>query len=236
MMELYTGTSGFAYKEWKGTFYPEDLKNDQMLPFYATHFRACEINNTFYRMPAEKTLLQWREQVSPEFRFVLKAPQRITHFTRLKEESREHVEYFATVARTLGPQLGPTLFQLPPNMKADLPRLEAFLEFLPADLRAAFEFRHASWFDDAVFDVLRAHSVALCIADTEDEQTPRVATTSDCGYLRLRRVAYTRADLESFAQWAHAQSWREAYVFFKHEDAGTGPRLAKEFAGIFQEL
>ena len=233
MTKLYTGTSGYAYKEWKGSFYPEKIKADDMLPFYASHFKACEINNTFYRMPAEKTLLQWVGQVPPEFRFILKAPQRITHFTRLKEESREPLEFFLRAAGSLGEQLGPILFQLPPNMKADLPRLVSFLGYLPAGVRAAFEFRHASWFDDAVFDALRAAGVALCIADTDDEQTPRVATTADWGYLRLRRVLYSPEELVSFADWVKQQSWSETFVFFKHEDAGTGPRLAKEFAALF---
>lgn len=233
-MDLFTGTSGYAYKEWKGSFYPEKMKNSEMLPFYASHFRACEINNTFYRMPAETVLLQWMEQVPPSFRFVLKAPQRITHFTRLKEESREPLEYFAKTARTLGAQLGPVLFQLPPNLKVDVARLQAFLGFLPADIRAAFEFRHASWFDDAVFDALRAHGAALCIADTDDEQTPKVATTTEWGYLRLRRVEYAAGELNEFARWVAAQSWKETYVFFKHEDAGTGPRLAKQFDEIFR--
>lgn len=233
-MNLFTGTSGFAYKEWKGSFYPEDLKADQMLPYYAQHFRACEINNSFYRMPAEKTLLQWAELVPAGFRFILKAPQKITHFTRLKEESRQPLEFFLKVAHTLGAQLGPILFQLPPNMKADVPRLEAFLEFLPDNTKAAFEFRHASWFDDAVYEALRAKGAALCIADTEDEKTPRIATTSDWGYLRLRRVEYVPGDLEDFARWTRQQSWQDAYVFFKHEDAGTGPRLAKQFETIFK--
>ena len=233
MAQLYTGTSGYAYKEWKGAFYPEDLKNDQMLPYYASHFRACEINNSFYRVPAEKTLQQWAAQVPAEFRFILKAPQKITHFTRLKDESRETLEYFIKVAHSLGEQLGPILFQLPPNMKVDVARLDNFLGFMPKDVRAAFEFRHNSWFDDAVFDVLRSHNAALCIADTEDEQTPKVATVSDWGYLRLRRVEYSREDLVEFAKWAAAQSWQETFVFFKHEDAATGPRLAKEFVDIY---
>lgn len=233
-MNLFAGTSGYAYKEWRGSFYPEDLKADQMLPFYASHFKACEINNSFYRMPTEKFLLQWAGQVPPEFRFILKAPQKVTHFTRLKEESRQPLEFFITTARTLGAQLGPILFQLPPNMKADVPRLLAFLEFLPDHTKAAFEFRHASWFDDAVFETLRAKNAALCIADTEDEQTPRIATTRDWGYLRLRRVQYGPKDLEEFARWIRQQSWQDAYVFFKHEDAGTGPRLAKEFEEIFK--
>ena len=233
MMRLYTGTSGFAYKEWKGSFYPEDLKNDDMLSFYATQFRSVEINNSFYRMPAEKTLEQWTEQVPPEFRFVLKAPQRITHFTRLKEESKDPLEFFLKTAQTMGEQLGPLLFQLPPNVKADLPRLQNFLSWIPVGIRAAFEFRHNSWFDDAVFDALRSVNASLCIADTEDEQTPRVATATDWGYLRLRRVEYSADDVREWASWTRAQAWHQAFVFFKHEDAGTGPRLAKEFAEAF---
>jgi uncharacterized protein YecE (DUF72 family) len=231
--QLYTGTSGFAYKEWKGSFYPEDLPNDDMLRYYASHFRACEINNSFYRIPAEKTLRQWSEQVPAEFRFILKATQKITHFTRLKAEARDSLEYFIATARALSDQLGPILFQLPPNMKADVPRLSAFLDFMPVHVRAAFEFRHASWFDDAVFDVLRSKGAALCIADTEEQQTPKVATTTEWGYLRLRRVEYRPSDLADWARWLATQTWQDSYVFFKHEDAGTGPRLAKEFEKIF---
>lgn len=232
-MQLYTGTSGFAYKEWKGTFYPEDLRSDGMLSYYATHFRAVEINNSFYRMPAEKTLAQWSEQVPPHFRFVLKAPQRITHFTRLKQESQDPLGYFLKIAATLGPQLGPLLFQLPPNLKLDLPRLQTFLSWIPAHVRAAFEFRHSSWFEEPVYDALRAANAALCIADTEETQTPRVVTATDWGYLRLRRVAYSEADVAEWAGWTRAQAWSDAFVFFKHEDAGTGPRLAREFEAAF---
>ena len=232
-MQLFTGTSGFAYKEWKGTFYPQDIRNDDMLSYYASQFRSVEINNSFYRMPSEKTLQQWTEQVPAEFRFVLKAPQRITHFTRLKDESKDPLEFFLKTAATMGRQLGPLLFQLPPNLKLDLPRLQNFLTWIPAGIRAAFEFRHNSWFEDAVYDALRAANASLCIADTEEEQTPRVVTASDWGYLRLRRVEYSAADVEEWASWTRSQSWTEAFVFFKHEDAGTGPRLAKEFEAAF---
>ena len=231
-MKLFTGTSGFAYKEWKGAFYPEDLRNDDMLSYYASHFGSVEINNSFYRMPAEKTLLQWSEQVPEHFRFVLKAPQRITHFTRLKEESKDPLEFFTRTASALGTQLGPLLFQLPPNLKVDVARLQNFLSWLPGSVRAAFEFRHASWFDDSVFDALRAVNASLCVADTDEEQTPRVAT-ADWGYVRLRRVEYSDADVMDWSKWTHAQSWSDAYVFFKHEDAATGPRLAKQFAATF---
>jgi uncharacterized protein YecE (DUF72 family) len=232
-MRLYTGTSGYAYKEWMGSFYPHKIKNDDMLPFYADHFKACEINNTFYRMPADNVLEQWKSQVRPDFRFVLKASQQITHFKRLKEESREPLEYFASRALLLGEQLGPVLIQLPPNMKCDVARLTAFLDFMPAGLRPAFEFRHASWFDDDVFELLRSKGACLCVADTDDEQTPHVATVPSWGYLRLRRVQYSTEDLVQFVQFAKDQSWEEVYVFFKHEDAGTGPRLAKEFEELF---
>lgn len=232
-MQLFAGTSGFAYKEWKGSFYPESLRNDDMLAYYASQFRSVEINNSFYRMPAEKTLQQWTEQVPPHFRFVLKAPQRITHFTRLKEESKDPLEFFLKTAKTLGAQLGPLLFQLPPNLKLDLARLQNFLAWLPPGIRAAFEFRHNSWFDDGVYDALRTANKALCIADTEAEQTPRVVTTSDWGYLRLRRMEYAPADVSEWAAWTRSQTWADAFVFFKHEDAGTGPRLAREFAAAF---
>lgn len=233
-MELFTGTSGYAYREWKGSFYPEDMKQDEMLSYYASHFRACEINNSFYRMPAQKTLQQWAARVPAEFRFILKAPQKITHFTRLKEESRQPAAYFIATARTLGDRLGPLLFQLPPNLKIDVERLRAFLSCLPDDIRAAFEFRHASWFDDAVYDVLRSHAASLCIADTEEEQTPGISTAADWGYLRLRRAGYAPRDLERFASWIRTQSWKQVFVFFKHEDAGTGPRLARQFEEIFR--
>jgi uncharacterized protein YecE (DUF72 family) len=231
-MKLFTGTSGFAYKEWKGAFYPEDLRNDDMLSYYASQFRSVEINNSFYRMPAEKTLRQWTEQVTPAFSFVLKAPQRITHFTRLKEESKDPLEFFLKTSAVLGEQRGPLLFQLPPNMKLDLPRLQNFLSWIPSDVRLAFEFRHSSWYDDAVFAALRAHNASLCVADTEEEQAPRLAT-ADWGYLRLRRVAYSDADVQEWAAWTRAQPWSDAFVFFKHEDAGTGPRLAKAFETAF---
>jgi uncharacterized protein YecE (DUF72 family) len=232
-VKLYVGTSGFAYKEWKGHFYPDKIRVEDMLPFYAGRYKACEINNTFYRMPAEKTLLQWRIRVPQDFRFVLKAPQQITHFKRLKGEAREPLAYFAERAAALGEQLGPVLIQVPPNLKRDLPRLEAFLDFMPSSLRPAFEFRHSSWFDDTVFQLLRRKKACLCVADTEDTQTPRVATLQEWGYLRLRRVEYSEDDLHSFGRFVHDQPWQEVFVFFKHEDAATAPRLARNFEEFF---
>ncbi len=223
-VRVLPGTSGFSYKEWKGSFYPEDLPNAEMLRFYAERFPAVEINNTFYRMPKAALLAGWAEQVPEHFRFVLKASQRITHHKRLKEASEE-VDYFLRVASTLGDRLGPVLFQLPPNLKKDLPRLSAFLEALPPATRAAFEFRHASWFEDDVFEALRSRGAALCIAEDEDLAAPLVATAG-WGYLRLRRQDYGDAEVDAWAERIRAQAWDEAYVFFKHEDSGTGTRLA----------
>jgi len=225
-MRVLAGTSGFSYKEWKGSFYPEDLPAEDMLRFYASRLPAVEINNTFYRMPKAELLAGWAEQVPDGFRFVLKASQRITHFKRLKEVSEE-VGYFLRIAATLGDRLGPILFQLPPNLKKDLPRLEDFLELLPAATRAAIEFRHASWFEDDVYEALRARGAALCIAEDEELATPPIATAG-WGYLRLRRPDYGEAEVAAWADRVRLQPWDEAYVFFKHEDAGTGPRLATE--------
>jgi uncharacterized protein YecE (DUF72 family) len=226
-MRVLAGTSGFSYKEWKGSFYPEDLPADRMLAYYSERLPAVEINNTFYRMPKPALLESWAAEVAPEFRFVLKASQRITHFKRLKDTGSD-VEYFFGVASTLGERLGPVLVQLPPNLKKDLPRLEAFLATLPAGARAAFEFRHASWFEEDVFEVLRGKGAALCVAEDEELATPLVAT-APWGYLRLRRQDYDGAAVAAWADRVRAQSWSEAYVFFKHEDAGSGPRLAAEF-------
>ena len=227
-MEIRAGTSGFAYKEWKGSFYPEDLKAADMLPYYAARFGSVEINNTFYRMPSEKVLGDWAAQVPAGFTFVLKANRQITHFKRLKDESYDPLDYFCTQATKLGDRLGPCLFQLPPNMKKDVPRLAAFLARMPAEIRPAFEFRHESWLDDETYDALRAADAALVIAQTEDEETPLVATAS-WGYLRLRKVDYGEGEVEGWAERVRAQPWAEAYVFFKHEDEGTGPKLANRF-------
>ena len=226
-MKLLAGTSGFSYDGWTGNFYPEDLGADERLSFYATKLPAVEINNTFYRMPKAELLASWAEQVPDGFRFVLKASQRITHFKRLKDTVSE-VEYFFGVASTLGQRLGPVLVQLPPNLKKDLPRLVAFLATLPAGARPAFEFRHASWFEDDVFAALRSKGAALCVAEDEELATPLVAT-ADWGYLRLRRQDYDDAAVAAWAEKVRGQAWSEAYVFFKHEDAGAGPRLASQF-------
>ena len=233
-MRLLTGTSGFSYKEWKGSFYPEDMKPEAMLPYYAERLPAVEINNTFYRMPKPELLTGWCEQVPESFRFVLKASQRITHRKRLKDAAEE-VDWFYRVAAALGTRAGPTLFQLPPNLKNDLPRLQDFLAVLPERKPAAFEFRHASWFEDDVFEALRSRGAALCIAEDEDLATPLVATAG-WGYLRLRRQDYGDEAIADWARKIRAQPWEEAYAFLKHEDSGTGPRLAAALAERFAAL
>ncbi len=228
-MRVLVGTSGYSYKQWKGRFYPEKMKEPEMLGFYARRFPTVEINNTFYRMPAAGLLRKWSEQTPEAFTFVLKAPQRITHHRRLVDVSGD-VSYFFQTAGALGGKLGPTLFQLPPYMKKDLERLKAFLELLPAAPRAAFEFRHASWFDEEVRGALRDKGAALCLADTDEEPLTDVTVTADWGYLRLRRTTYTEADVTAWAERVRAQPWQRAFVFFKHEDEARGPEFAATFA------
>ncbi len=227
-MNLYLGTSGYSYKEWKGPFYPEDLPEKQMLRFYGEQFRTVEINNTFYRMPKESVLDAWANEVPADFRFVLKAPQRITHMQRLKDAG-DSVSYFLRIAGTLNERLGPLLFQLPPFLKKDLPRLREFLALLPRHRRAAFEFRHESWFEEEVFTLLREHQIALCIAEAEDGVEVPFVSTADWGYLRLRRPDYGDAELKSWVKRVQDQSWRDAFVLFKHEDEGKAPQIAKRF-------
>jgi len=230
-MTLHVGTSGFSYKEWKGSFYPEDLPAKSMLHYYAERFGTVEINNSFYRMPKASVLESWAGEVPADFRFVLKAPQRITHFKRLKEAD-EPVAYFLDVIAALGERLGPLLFQLPPNFKKDLARLRDFLPLLPEDQRVAFEFRHASWFDDEALDVLREHGVALCLAEAEDGLDVPFVGTADWGYLRLRRPDYSDAELKRWVDRTREQEWADTFVFFKHEDEGKGPKMAERFLDV----
>jgi uncharacterized protein YecE (DUF72 family) len=228
-METFIGTSGFSYPAWRGSFYPEKLPPARMLAFYSQQLRTVEINNTFYRMPKADILKGWADATPPGFRFSPKAPQQITHRQKLVG-SAEAVATFFRAAATLGEKLGPTLFQLPPFLKKDLPRLVDFLAAIPVVARAAFEFRHASWFSDDVYEALSARGVALCWAEADDLETPIVATAG-FGYLRLRRTDYDDTALGVWAERLGAkatpqQGWAEAFVYLKHEDAGRGPKLA----------
>ena len=230
-MNFYVGTSGYSYKEWKGSFYPEKLAAKDMLPYYASKLHAVELNNTFYRMPKPEMVESWKEQVPDNFRFSVKASQRITHFKRLKEADAETKYMLDTVAK-LEDRLGVVLFQLPPNMKKDLERLDTFLKTLPPTISATFEFRHPTWFDDEVLELLRSHNRPLCVSDTDDLPASHIAPTADWGYLRLRRVVYEENDLTDWVRRINDQKWNAAYVFFKHEDEGTGPKLAAKFMSL----
>jgi uncharacterized protein YecE (DUF72 family) len=250
-MELFAGTSGFSYPEWRGPFYPAHLADAQLLPYYAARLRCVEINNTFYRMPRAEMLARWTEKVPASFRFVLKAPQQITHRSGL-QGAAEAVEHLWRTASSLGRHLGPFLFQLPPTLRADVELLRRFLRELPEGCQAAFEFRHPSWSQPAVLDALRDAGCAQCGADSDppeapprvpsgstddaaggstdasDILAPALVATADFGYLRLRRSTYSDAELDL---WVHrirsvGRAWREVYVFFKHEEAGAAPAMA----------
>ena len=226
-MDLWVGTSGYSYKEWKGSFYPSALKDAEMLGYYAERLPAVEINNTFYRLPKASVLESWREQVPPGFRFVLKASRRITHIKRLREAGDE-TSYLFDTAGVLGQRLGPILFQLPPNFQKDLPRLQTFLDLIPPGKSAAVEFRHASWFEDDVFDCLRTRGCALCQADTDENPLEKLIATARWGYLRLRKEKYTKKQVAKVAEKILAQDWDGAYIFFKDEGEGHGPKFAQQ--------
>lgn len=229
-MLILTGTSGFSYDAWRGSFYPPQLPARQMLSWYASRLPTVEVNATFYRLPRPDTLAGWRSQVPSGFTFALKAPQRITHVKRLRESS-ELVGALHRAAAELGSTLGPILYQLPPSFRKDVPALQDFLAGLPPRSRPAFEFRHASWFSDDVYAALRAGSAALCVADTDEGTTPLVPT-APFGYLRLRRAEYQDRDLRDWAARILPQPWSEAVVYFKHEDEGRGPALAQAMAAV----
>jgi len=234
-MKLYVGTSGYSYKGWKGSFYPEKIPAGDMLSYYSARLPAVELNNTFYRLPQRSMVESWRTQVPESFRFSVKASQRITHFKRLKEAAAE-TKYMLETVSALEDRLGVVLFQLPPNMKKDLERLETFLQELPNDTPAAFEFRHPTWFDDDVIELLRSRNRALCVSDTDELPTSHIDKTADWGYLRLRRVHYSETDLAEWLKRIEAQQWKTVYVFFKHEDEGTGPKLAAQFINLSKDL
>jgi len=228
---IWIGTSGYNYPEWKGSFYPSDLPAAKMLPYYAARFPTVEINYTFYRMPNEKIVSGWAAQTPSPYKLTLKAPRRITHDNRLKNTGAL-VESFCLVAGTLGDKLGALLFQLPPNLKKDTALLDAFLAELPAKARAAFEFRHPSWLEEDVFSRLTARNYALCVADSEKLSTP-VRVTADYAYFRLRDEGYTPDDI---ARWGDTiaratESSRDVFIYFKHEEQGKGPELARLLMG-----
>jgi uncharacterized protein YecE (DUF72 family) len=228
-MKVLAGTSGFAFKEWKGPFYPDDLPDKEMLAYYATRFPTVEINNTFYRMPKESVLQDWAKKVPDGFSFSIKASQRITHFTRLKVESALHVDYLLKALGVMGEKLGPTLFQLPPNLKLDLERLKAFASRLPKDRKFAVEFRHESWFIPDVYAALKEFGIPMVVIEQDDFASP-VEATADWGYVRLHKLDYTPAEIVAWAKKIKALKWKDVFVYFKHDHGiGSGPPAADSF-------
>ena len=229
---LLAGASGYAFKEWKGSFYPEKIKPDEMLSYYANRLPTVEINNTFYRMPGVDMLEAWVATTPPAFRFAIKASRRITHIARLKPDSAaDSVAFLYRNLAALSDKRGPVLFQLPPNLKKDLPRLETFLGLLPEDHRAAFEFRNETWFSDDVYAALKAAGASLCLSEREDNAPPPLVETAPWGYVRLRLETYSDADLKAWARRLETTAWRSIQVYFMHEP--TAPAYARrlmEFA------
>lgn len=227
-MRWRVGTSGFAYREWTGPFYPEDLPDEGRLAYYAGRLDAVEINNTFYRMPTRSLLEGWDEQTPDGFTFALKASRKITHVKKLAG-CEDEMAYLTDVSRTLGAKLGPTLIQLPPWLKVDVGLLRDFLALVPDDVPAAIEFRSSSWFDDVVYAALEEAGVALVASDRDGKPEPPVVRTAGHGYARLRRSDYDEGALERWAERLSGPGWDAASVFFKHEESGAGPRFAERF-------
>jgi uncharacterized protein YecE (DUF72 family) len=221
--KLLAGASGYAFKEWQGSFYPEKIKPQDMLAWYAARLPTVEINNTFYQMPKVTVLEHWAEVTPDDFSFAIKAPRRITHDARLKADAAaDSVHYLYKCLDTLGPKRGPVLFQLPPFLKKDLPRLYDFLQLLPQGHRAAFEFRNDSWFDDDVYQALKAAGAALCLSEREDNAPPPLVETAPWGYVRLRLENYSEADLDQWARRLVDTGWQEIHVYFMHEPTAPG--------------
>ena len=223
---LLAGASGYSFKEWKGNFYPEKIKPEDMLTFYAERLPTVEINNTFYRMPTVAVLESWASSTPEGFRFAIKASRRVTHMARIKAESAaEPLAFLYRNLASLGVKRGAVLFQLPPNLKKDLPRLIEFLSLLPDGHGAAFEFRNESWFADDVYEALKGAGAALCLSEREDNAPPPLVETAPWGYVRLRLETYSDDDLRQWASKLEATSWREIYVYFMHEP--TAPVYAQ---------
>jgi uncharacterized protein YecE (DUF72 family) len=229
IMKIHVGTSGYAYKEWKGKFYPEKISPKEMLRFYSGRLGTVEINNTFYRMPKESVLTSWAEQVPGDFVFALKAPQIITHLKRLRDVFDETGYLFRTLS-VLDRKLGPVLFQFPKSFRADSAALQAFLDLVPVDRACAFEFRSPSWLNEEILGLLRERGSSLCIADADENRANEIVSTAPWGYLRLRRSDYTDHELSQWLEKILSQKWEKAFVFFKHEDdEARGPEVAVRF-------
>ena len=224
--KLLAGASGYSFKEWKGDFYPEKIKPEEMLGFYSQRLPTVEINNTFYQMPKAAVLENWARLTPEPFRFAIKASRRITHMSRLKADTAaDSVQYLYEQLKTLGAKRGPVLYQLPPFLKKDLPRLTEFLALLPEGHRAAFEFRNDTWFSDDVYAALKNAGAALCLSEREDNAPPPLVETAPWGYVRLRLETYSEQDLEQWAGRLARTGWAETYAYFMHEP--TAPAYAQ---------
>ncbi len=235
-MKMHVGTSGYGYKEWKGTFYPEKISPKEMLRFYAERLNAVEINYTFYHMPTERVLAPWAEQVPEGFAFALKASQVITHLKQLRNVEEE-TDYFFRTAAVLGSKLGPVLFQFPKSFHArkNFAALEEFLPLIPENAACAFDFRSPTWLEAGMPELLRKRGFSLCVEDTDENPDPEIVGTATWGYLRLRRTDYGEADLARWLERIRAQQWERVFVFFKHEEetgAPGGPDVALRFRAL----
>ena len=232
-LKVWAGASGFAFKEWKGSFYPEKMQPEAMLAWYAERLPSVEINNTFYQMPKAEVLARWAEATPDSFRFAIKASKRITHSARLAvDAAADSVAYLYKNLAVLGTKRGPVLFQLPPFLKKDAARLQDFLQLLPEGHRAAFEFRHDSWFDDEIYALLKSVGATLCVSEREDKTPPPLVQTASWGYVRLRLEHYAAADLAAWFARLEATGWQEVHVYFMHEP--TAPGYAKALLELAQ--
>ena len=231
-MKIFSGTSGYSYKEWKGSFYPSDIAASDMLAHYAKSLNTVEINNTFYRMPRSHVVEGWRDAVGADFRFSIKATRRITHIKRLNDDIAEPLDYLIKRAALLEDKLGAVLFQLPGNFKLNHERLAAFLKRWPKELPAAFEFRHESWFEEQTYELLAAHNVAMVASEDGESPIPQRLDTAPMAYLRLRKPTYTNVQLRRWLTRCQQSGSDRVYAFFKHEDAGAGPKLATRFTEL----
>jgi uncharacterized protein YecE (DUF72 family) len=235
MARLYVGTSGWAYPTWKPAFYPEKLAQKKFLNFYASKLNAVEVNYTFRQLVRETTIQNWISETPEHFRFTIKAHQVLTHIKRLKS-AEEFLQRFLGTLEALerAKRLGPLLFQLPPNFKADQAVLSEFLKTLPRSVPAAFEFRHESWLVDATWDTLRERNIALCVAETEERNTPDVVT-ADYAYYRYRKPTYTAEERQAMVGRIqdHLTAGRDVFAYFKHEETPEGVLYAVE---IFREV
>lgn len=234
-MKVFVGTSGYSYKEWKGSFYPEKFAEKNMLGYYAEHFNTVEINNTFYKMPKKDVLRSWKDQVNEHFRFVIKANKRLTSFKTI-EDIKDSFKWFSENIEVMKDRMGVVLFQFPPFIKLNPEKLQGLLSLKPDNMKAAIEFKSSSWFKEEVYNMLKEKNAALVISETDEEKNPEVIQTADWGYLRLRRCDYDSNMLKEWSDKIHQKNWNEVYVFFKHEDEALGPKYAVEFNKYIPEF